>query len=140
LAFGTLCVTCVASLYTTTYRQLDVEIHRSTFVSNLGLALFVWGFGLSPMVLEAISELYRRRPVYTGEYFFTNYLVNSSWSVRALPQLVYRLIGPGDLAAAKNIATMLVSRFLDGLAGSTFLSVVGGSVGACSLEIVSKRP
>jgi MFS family permease len=33
------------------------------------------------------------------------------------------------LAIAKNIATMLVSRFLDGLAGSAFLSVAGGSVG-----------
>jgi MFS family permease len=35
----------------------------------------------------------------------------------------------GDLAVAKNIATMLVSRFFDGLAGSAFLSVAGGSVG-----------
>jgi MFS family permease len=33
------------------------------------------------------------------------------------------------LAVANNIATMLVSRFLDGLAGSAFLSVAGGSVG-----------
>jgi MFS family permease len=33
------------------------------------------------------------------------------------------------LAVAKNIATMLVARFLDGLAGSAFLSVAGGSVG-----------
>jgi MFS family permease len=33
------------------------------------------------------------------------------------------------VAVAKNIATMLVSRFLDGLAGSAFLSVAGGSVG-----------
>jgi len=75
LAFGTLCVTCVASLYTTTYRQLDVEIHRSTLVSNLDLAHFVWGFRVSPMVLEAISEFYRRRPVYTGAYFFTIWLI-----------------------------------------------------------------
>ena len=32
-------------------------------------------------------------------------------------------------AVAPNIGTMLVSRFLDGFAGSAFLSVAGGTVG-----------
>lgn len=32
-------------------------------------------------------------------------------------------------AVAKNIETMLVARFFDGLAGSAFLSVAGGTVG-----------
>lgn len=32
-------------------------------------------------------------------------------------------------AVAKNIQTMLISRFLDGLSGSAFLSVAGGTVG-----------
>jgi MFS family permease len=32
-------------------------------------------------------------------------------------------------AVAPNIQTMLVARFLDGLAGSAFLSVAGGTVG-----------
>jgi predicted MFS family arabinose efflux permease len=32
-------------------------------------------------------------------------------------------------AVAPNIATMLISRFLDGFAGSAFLSVAGGTVG-----------
>ena len=32
-------------------------------------------------------------------------------------------------AVANNLATMLVSRFIDGLAGSAFLSVAGGTVG-----------
>jgi hypothetical protein len=76
LAFGSLCVTCVSSLYTTTYDQIDVEFHCSTLVSTLGLALFVWGLGLSPMVLGPISEFYGRRPVYIGAYvFFTIWLI-----------------------------------------------------------------
>ena len=76
LAFGSLCVTCVSSLYTTTYEQIDVEFHCSTLVSTLGLALFVWGLGLSPMVLGPISEFYGRRPVYIGAYlFFTIWLI-----------------------------------------------------------------
>jgi MFS family permease len=32
-------------------------------------------------------------------------------------------------ALAHNVGTMLVGRFLDGLAGSAFLSVAGGTVG-----------
>jgi hypothetical protein len=32
-------------------------------------------------------------------------------------------------AIAQNIQTMLIARFLDGLAGSAFLSVAGGTVG-----------
>lgn len=32
-------------------------------------------------------------------------------------------------ALAKNIQTMLIARFLDGLAGSAFLSVAGGTIG-----------
>jgi hypothetical protein len=76
LAFGSLCVTCVSSLYTTTYDQINVEFHCSTLVSTLGLALFVWGLGLSPMVLGPISEFYGRRPVYIGAYlFFTIWLI-----------------------------------------------------------------
>ena len=110
LAFGSFCVTCVSSLYTTTYDQIDKDFHCSRIVSTLGLALFVWGLGLSPMVLGPISEFYGRRPVYIGAYlFFTIWLI--------------------PCALAKNIATMLIARFLDGLAGSAFLSVAGGSVG-----------
>ena len=76
LAFGSLCVTCVSSLYTTTYEQIDVKFHCSTLVSTLGLALFVWGLGLAPMVLGPISEFYGRRPVYIGAYlFFTIWLI-----------------------------------------------------------------
>ena len=32
-------------------------------------------------------------------------------------------------AVAKNISTELVARFIDGMAGSAFLSVAGGTVG-----------
>jgi hypothetical protein len=40
-------------------------------------------------------------------------------------------------AVAQNIQTMLVGRFLDGLAGSAFLSVAGGTVGDMFAKHVS---
>lgn len=62
------------------------------------------------MLLGPLSEFYGRRPVYLVSFsFFLIWLVPS--------------------AVAKNIETMLIARFLDGLSGSAFLSVAGGTVG-----------
>ncbi|KAF4210927.1 hypothetical protein CNMCM5878_003425 [Aspergillus fumigatiaffinis] len=58
----------------------------------------------------AVSEFYGRRPVYIFSFgFFVIWLIPS--------------------AVAKNIQTILVTRFLDGLSGSAYLSVAGGTVG-----------
>jgi multidrug resistance protein len=110
LSLGSMCVTCTSSLYTMTYKQIDQEFATSRFVSTFGLSLFVFGLGLSPMVLGPLSEFYGRRPIYIGAFvFFTIWLV--------------------PCALARNIQTMLVARFFNGLSGSAFLSVAGGTVG-----------
>lgn len=56
------------------------------------------------------TQFYGRRPIYIGS--FTFFLI---WLI--------------PCAVARNIQTMLIARFLDGLAGSAFLSVAGGTVG-----------
>jgi multidrug resistance protein len=68
------------------------------------------GLGIGPMLLGPLSEFYGRRPIYIVS--FTFFLI---WIIPS--------------AVAKNIQTMLIARFLDGLAGSAFLSVAGGTVG-----------
>ncbi|GAB7360384.1 hypothetical protein MBLNU230_g8341t1 [Neophaeotheca triangularis] len=110
LSSSALCVTCASALYTQTYPQLEPELGISRLVATLGLSLFVAGLGLGPMFLSPLSEFYGRRPIYIGA--FGMYLV---WLV--------------PCAVAQNLATMLVARFLDGFAGSAFLSVAGGTVG-----------
>ena len=40
---SSLCVTCASALYTSTYRQLEVEFHISRVVATLGLTTFVLG-------------------------------------------------------------------------------------------------
>jgi len=62
------------------------------------------------MVMSPLSEFYGRRPIYIASYTF--FLI---WLI--------------PCAVARNIETMLVARFFDGLAGSAFLSVAGGTVG-----------
>ena len=107
---GSTCVTCASSMYTLTYSQITTEFHISREVATLGLSLFVVGLGLGPMVLGPLSEFYGRRPIYIISFaFFMIWLI--------------------PCAVAKNIETELVSRFIDGFAGSAFLSVAGGTVG-----------
>lgn len=62
------------------------------------------------MFLGPLSEFYGRRPIYL--------CVFSMFFIWLIP-----------CAVAKNLVTMLVARFIDGVAGSAFLSVAGGTVG-----------
>lgn len=110
LACGSLCVTFTSSVYTTTYEKMDAEFGNSRIVATLGLALYVFGLGLSPMMLGPLSEFYGRRPIYV--IGFTLFLI---WLIPS--------------AVARNIQTMLIARFFDGFSGSAFLSVAGGTVG-----------
>lgn len=110
LSCGSLCATCTSAIYTQTYAQLESEFHVSRIVCTLGLSLYVMGLGVGPMFLAPLSEFYGRRPIYLAS--FSMFLI---WLI--------------PCAVAKNIQTMLIARFLNGLAGSAFLSVAGGTVG-----------
>lgn len=107
---SSLCVTCTSALYTSTYAQLERDFGCSRIVATLGLSLFVMGLGIGPMVLSPLSEFYGRRPIY-----IFSYLLFLIWLI--------------PCAVAQNTQTMLIARFFDGLAGSAFLSVAGGTVG-----------
>lgn len=105
-SMSAMCVTFASALYTSAYGGMERDFHVSRLVATVGLSTFVCGLGLGPMFLSPLSEFYGRRPIYLcafGMYFI--------WLI--------------PCAVANNIATMLVSRFFDGLAGSAFLSVAG---------------
>ncbi|KAH7312401.1 major facilitator superfamily domain-containing protein [Stachybotrys elegans] len=104
------CVTCASSIYTSTYQQLEAEFHNSRIVSVLGLSSFVLGISLGPMFFGPLSEFYGRRPIYIVSW--------SLYVIWIIPQ-----------AVCQNIQTMIVSRFFNAFAGSTFLAVSGGTVG-----------
>ncbi|KAK6439640.1 hypothetical protein LTR95_004153 [Oleoguttula sp. CCFEE 5521] len=110
LAMSSMCVTCASALYTSTYLQITPYFHISREVATLGLSIFVAGLGLGPMFLSPLSEFYGRRVIYLCA--FGMYLI---WLI--------------PCALAQNIETMLIARFFDGLAGSAFLSVAGGTIG-----------
>lgn len=109
-SFSALCVTVASSIYVTTYDQMNPEFGNSREVGTVGLSLFVFGLATGPLLLAPLSEFYGRRPVYLVSY--------AMYVIWLIPS-----------AVAKNIATMLIARFLCGFSGSAFLSVSGGSVG-----------
>ena len=89
---------------------MNAEFGSTRIEATLGLSTYVIGIAFGPMLLGPLSEFYGRRPIYLISW--TLYVV---WVVPS--------------AVAGNIATMIIARFFDGLAGSAFLSVAGGSVG-----------
>ncbi|EOO01803.1 putative fluconazole resistance protein 1 protein [Phaeoacremonium minimum UCRPA7] len=108
-SFGSFCVTCASSIYTSTYTQMDAEFGNSRIVATLGLSLFVLGIALGPL-WSPLSEFYGRRPIYLVAFF-----VFMIWIIPS--------------GVGKNIETVIISRFFQGLSGSAFLSVAGGTVG-----------
>ncbi|KAB5566872.1 major facilitator superfamily domain-containing protein [Coniochaeta sp. 2T2.1] len=105
---GSVCVTNASSIYTSTYTQMDAEFGNSRIVATLGLSFFVLGIALGPF-WSPLAEFYGRRPIYLAS--FASFLI---WLIPS--------------AVAQNIQTMIVARFFQGLAGSAFLSVSGGTV------------
>ncbi|KAJ5894479.1 drug/proton antiporter YHK8 [Penicillium taxi] len=110
VSLGSICVTYTSSVYTTTYGQLMPDFKCSREVATLGLSLFIWGLGVGPLFLSPLSEFYGRRNIYLIS--FTFFLI---WLI--------------PCAVATNIQTLIICRFFNGLAGSAFLSVAGGTVG-----------
>lgn len=96
------------SMVASTYDGMMEDFNISHEVATLVLSLFIAGLGIGPLVLAPLSEFYGRSPVYLIGYF-----VFSCFSF---------------LVAFGNFPGILVGRFIQGFAGSAFLSVAGGSV------------
>ncbi|TQN65760.1 Efflux pump atB, partial [Colletotrichum shisoi] len=77
---------------------------------NLGITLFVLGFGFAPMVLALVSETHGRYWLFVGSgaVFF---------------------LGTLGCAVAQSFAGMLVSRLVTGNGASVFATLTGGVVG-----------
>ncbi|KAH8843545.1 hypothetical protein MCOR27_006980 [Pyricularia oryzae] len=108
-SFGSLCVTCASSVYTSTYAQMNAEFGCSKIVATIGLSTFVLGIAMGP-AWSPLSEFYGRRPIYLVSF--------ALFAIWVIPS-----------AVAQNIETMIIARFFQGLSGSAFLSVSGGTVG-----------
>lgn len=100
---------------------MNAEFHVSKIVATLGLSTFVMGIALGPLLTSPLSEYYGRRPIY-----LVSWAMFTIWTIPS--------------AVAQNIETMIIVRFFAGFAGSTFLSVAGGTVGDVFLRSEIQKP
>lgn len=85
------------------------EFEVSREVALLSVTFFVIGFGIGPMFFAPLSEILGRRIIYATT-------------------LGLAVIFVIPCAVAKNIETLLVCRFIDGIAFSAPMTLVGGSL------------
>lgn len=100
---------------------MNKEFGCSQIVATLGLSSFVLGIALGPVVTSPLSENYGRRPIYLVSW--TMFII---WTIPS--------------AVAPNIQTMIISRFFAGFAGSSFLTVAGGTAGDLFVRDEIQKP
>ncbi|KAJ7233034.1 MFS polyamine transporter [Mycena rebaudengoi] len=107
--FSTLIAASTSSAYNMGFPSMTRDLDCSNFQATVGLSVYTLGFGLVPLVSSSFSEEFGRQPLYMASAIgFT---------------LMYLLIG-----LSRNIQTIIVARFLQGSFGSTWATMVGGTI------------
>jgi len=111
-----------ASGYNLGFKSMIRDLECTTFQATLGLSLYALGFGLFPLVTASFSEEFGRQPLYYASAlgFFLMFVM--------IAEYVFQFFGCGlflTSSRAKNIATVVVGRFLQGCFGSTWATMVG---------------
>ncbi|GAO52258.1 hypothetical protein G7K_6339-t1 [Saitoella complicata NRRL Y-17804] len=98
-----------AGAYTPGQAGMEETFGVSRVAIICGLTVYALGFGVAPLVLAPLSEVYGRNPVY-----IVSFLIYTVFFI--------------ECALSQNLATMLVGRFIQGCAGSTGSTMVGGTL------------
>ncbi|RAL08498.1 MFS transporter [Aspergillus homomorphus CBS 101889] len=109
VAFSTLTVSLTSSTYSGSITQIVDDLHVSTEVATIGLALFVLGFAVGPIVWAPVSEVFGRQTP-----FLVSFLAMTAFSA--------------GCAGAQNIWTLCILRFLAGSFGSSPFTNAGGTI------------
>ncbi|KAK9237991.1 major facilitator superfamily domain-containing protein [Lipomyces kononenkoae] len=110
VALVTFCVAFASSVFTAGISLIAADLHVSETVATLGLTLYVCGFATGPLIFAPMSEVYGRNVVYIG-----------TW----IPFMLFQI----SCALSKNAPTLLISRLICGIAGSSPLSNAGATLG-----------
>ncbi|KAK3393397.1 major facilitator superfamily domain-containing protein [Podospora didyma] len=107
-------VTCFVVAFCSSVITADIasvaeEFHVSEEAALVSITVFVVGFGIGPMFFAPLSEIYGRQVIYGST-------------------LLLALVFIIPCAVAKNFATLIVCRTLDGIAFSAPMTLVGGTL------------
>ncbi|PYH99283.1 MFS multidrug transporter [Aspergillus ellipticus CBS 707.79] len=115
LSYNTLLIVLYSTSYTSGESQIAAEFGVSSTIVTLGLTLYLIGLAIGSMFMAPLSEIYGRKPVSVGCLFIFTILI--------IP-----------CAVAKNMATLLVVRFIAALFGSVMISTAPGMVADIVLD------
>ncbi|THU86241.1 MFS polyamine transporter [Dendrothele bispora CBS 962.96] len=107
--FSTLIAASTAGAYNLGFTSMTHDLNITSFQATIGLSLYALGFGIVPLVTASFSEEIGRQPLYV---------------VSAVGVLFMYLM----IALAQNLQTVLVARFIQGAFGSTWATMVGGTI------------
>ncbi|PGH02557.1 hypothetical protein GX51_04584 [Blastomyces parvus] len=96
-----------SAVYSPGIAQVDAEFNVPNEVGVLGVSLLLFGFGLGPLLWAPLSELYGRKPAVLFPYFIAAIFMFTAGS-------------------AKDIQTVMISRFFCGFFGSAPITNTGG--------------
>ncbi|KAK9365673.1 major facilitator superfamily domain-containing protein [Lipomyces kononenkoae] len=102
-------LTCCSIIYSSAYEGIMAEFHVQRTAVLSGITVYLIGIGFGPMLYSPLSEFYGRRNIYVFSY-------------------VFFLIFQFPVAFGKNIPSIVINRFLSGLAGSASMTVSGGTI------------
>ncbi|KAJ5637562.1 hypothetical protein N7490_007441 [Penicillium lividum] len=106
----TMGTTWASSIYSTGTDQIAAEFEISTEVATLGTSLLLFGLGLGPLVWAPLSEVYGRKPAVLVPYFIAAIMMFGT-------------------AVAKDVQTIMLTRFFAGFFGSAPVTNTGGVLG-----------
>ncbi|KAG4269960.1 hypothetical protein FPRO04_11916 [Fusarium proliferatum] len=108
-ALTTCWITFASAIYSAGTAEISEEFHVSYEVANAGTSLLIFGFALGPMLWAPLCEVYGRKWPALAPYF-----ISAAFAF--------------GTATAKDIQTILITRFFAGVFGSSPISITGGSI------------
>lgn len=108
LSFLVMTIAFGLSIFLTAIPDIEKEFHISQEVGTLGVSLYVLGFAFGPIIWAPLSELYGRKiTLVVSSFVFVCFLFAT--------------------ATAKDVQTIMLSRFFGSVVGSAPLAVVGAA-------------
>ncbi|KAK4539207.1 hypothetical protein LTR36_000890 [Oleoguttula mirabilis] len=109
MSYGTTCVVLYSTSYTSAIPGLEASFGISDNVGILGVTTYLFGMATGAVILAPLSEMFGRRPIY----------------IVALAMFVVFVI---PCALAKNMETILITRFFGAFCAAAMVSNAPGTV------------
>ncbi len=127
-ALTTCWITFASAIYSAGTAQISEEFSVSYNVANSGTSMLIFGFALGPMLWAPLCEVYGRKwPALLVSPRASSLNGTRVTDYLGQPYFVSAVFAFGT-ATARDVQTILLTRFFAGVFGSSPISITGGSI------------